>query len=109
MKNVLEFPSKTFVQWEAVAQEIVPYLAQRGASREEICAVIERVRIRWEQLEPASPGNDAGAATVEVRDTAQGSGEMEEHDIHVSRHWRSQPARTLIESAGADYRRRPRG
>ncbi|MGG7604022.1 hypothetical protein [Massilia sp. BKSP1R2A-1] len=109
MKNVLEFPSKTFVQWEAVAQEIVPYLAQCGASREEICAVIERVRFRWEQLEPASPGHGAGAAAVDAHDTVPASGELEEHGIYVSRHWRSQPARTLIESAGADYRRHPRG
>ena len=108
MKNVLEFPSKTFVQWGAVAQEIVPYLAQRGASREEIRVVIERVRIRWEQLEPAPPGHGSGAATVDAHEAAQASGELE-HDMYVSRHWRSQPARTLIESAGADYRRHPRG
>ena len=103
MNNILEFPSKTFVQWGAVAQEIVPYLAQRGASREQILAVIERVRIRWGQLEPVSPDRGAGAAST--GDATQASGEPEEHGIYVSRHWRSQPARMLIESAGADYQR----
>ena len=105
MNTVLEFPSKTFVQWGAIAQEIVPYLAQRGASREEIRGVIERVRIRWEQLEQASPGHGADTGIVDQHEAAQAPGEQEEHDIYVSRHWRSQPARTLIESAGADYRR----
>jgi len=103
MNKVLEFPSKIFLQWGAIAQEIVPYLAQHGASREEIRAVIDRVRIRWEQLELASPGNRAGID--DEHEAAQASGEQEEHDIYTSRHWRSQPARTLIESAGADYQR----
>ncbi len=103
MNTVLEFPSKTFVQWGAIAQEIVPYLAQRGASREEICAVIERVRSRWEQLEQGPPS--PGAAIVEGHEGAHASAELEEHDIYVSCHWKSQPARTLIQSAEADYRR----
>lgn len=108
MKNILEFPSKTFIEWGAIAQEIVSYLSLRGASREEICAVVERVRIRWEQLEQASPADRAGAGSVDAHDAVQASEELEEHDIYVSRHWRSQPARALIESAGADYQRHAR-
>lgn len=94
MNKVLEFPSKIFVQWGAIAQEIVPYLAQRGAKREEIRAVVDRLRAKWEQLEcPDTP------------QTAEVSERMEEGDLYVSRHWRSQSARTLIESAMLDYQR----
>lgn len=109
MHPVLEFPSKTFIQWGAIAQEIGPYLAQRGASKEEIRAVIDRVRIRWEQLEPRASAQDPGPPTADDHDAAQASGKPEEHDIYASRHWRSQPARTLIESAGAEFQRRTGG
>ncbi|MGI4846454.1 MAG: hypothetical protein ACRYF7_24440 [Janthinobacterium lividum] len=91
MQAVLQFPAKVFVQWGAIAQEIVPYLAQRGAKRDEICAVLDRLRTRWEQLEPD--------------DAAEVSRQLEEGEPYVSRHWRSQCARMLIESALADYQR----
>lgn len=97
MNMLLEFPSKTFVQWGAIAQEIVPYLAQRGAKKEEIRAVIDRLRTKWEQLE-----------VLDKSEAAEIAGSLEEHDIHVSRHWRYQSARTLIESAMADYQRHAR-
>ncbi len=103
MNNLLEFPSKTFSQWGAIVQEIVPYLAQRGASKEEIRAVVDRVRIRWEQLERAAPWHGAGIADEHA--AAPASKAEEEHELYISRHWRSQSARTLIESAGADYQR----
>lgn len=106
MHTVLEFPARIFVQWGAIAQEIGPYLAQRGVKREEIRAVIDRLRTRWEQLEPA-PSSHAGIAFLNrdaARDVAaEVPGNLEEHAMDISRHWRSQCARTLIESAMADY------
>lgn len=108
MQAVLEFPSKIFIQWGAIAQEIVPYLAQRGVRREEICAVVERLRARWEQLDSAPSGPGTEIETPDVPDTAQVPGSLEERAMNVSRHWRSQPARTLIESALDDYQRHTR-
>ncbi|MGI4717337.1 MAG: hypothetical protein ACRYGO_00275 [Janthinobacterium lividum] len=102
MHTVLEFPTKVFVQWGAIAQEIVSYLAQRGVKREEIPAVLERIRKRWEQLAPALP--DTPDTALPVGDEAvQAARQLEEHELYISRHWRSQSARTLIESAMADY------
>jgi hypothetical protein len=103
MDKVLEFPTKVFVQWGAIAQEIVPYLAQRGARREEICAVIDRVRIKWEQLELVQSGRARGVELSDQPEIADVSLSQEEGDRYVSRHWRSQSARTLIESAMTDY------
>lgn len=104
MHIVLEFPAKVFVQWGAIAQEIVPYLAQRGVRRDEICSVLDRLKTRWEQLGPASP-HDAGAVSLLGDDAAHDPRRQEESVLYVSRHWRSQPARMLIESALADYQR----
>ena len=104
MHAVLEFPAKVFVQWGAIAQEIVPYLAQRGVTRDEICAVLDRLRTRWEQLDPAPPGN-TGAALLDGDEAAAASSQLEEGELYVSRHWRSQSARMLIESAMLDYQR----
>jgi hypothetical protein len=104
MHTVLEFPTKVFAQWGAIAQEIVPYLAQRGVKRDEICAVLDRLRTRWEQLDPAPPGNP-GTALLDGDDVAEVSSRLEEGELYVSRHWKSQSARMLIESAMADYQR----
>ncbi|KFI09101.1 hypothetical protein [Massilia sp. BSC265] len=108
MQAVLQFPSKIFIQWGAIAQEIVPYLAQRGVKREEIRAVVERLRARWEQLDPAPSGQGTESETSDAPETAQVPGSLEEGAMYISRHWRSQPARTLIESAMADYQRHTR-
>jgi len=108
MHEVLEFPTKIFPQWGAIAQEIVPYLTQRGVEREEIRAVLERLRTRWEQLEPAPAGDGAGVGFIDAAKEAGLSGKLVERDLYVSRHWRSQPARTLIESALADCQRNTR-
>ncbi len=108
MPAVLEFPSKIFIQWGAIAQEIVPYLAQRGIKREEISAVVERLRTRWEQLEPARSGQGTDITALDAAAAAEASVGLEERALFASRHWRSQPARTLIEAAMADYLRHAR-
>lgn len=105
MNNVLEFPSKVFLQWGAIAQEIVPYLAQHGAKKEEIRAVIDRLRTSWEQLEAVPAAHDAGAESPGRPGNEKASDALEEHSVYVSRHWKSQTARTLIQFAMADYRR----
>lgn len=108
MHTVLEFPPKVFVQWGAIAQEIVPYLVQRGVKREEIPAVIERLRTRWEQLDPDLPATpDTGLPDGDRGEEAARQRE-EEGELYVSRHWKSQSARMLIESALADYQRHAR-
>ena len=107
MHTVLEFPAKIFSQWGAIAQEIVPYLSQRGVKRDEICAIVDRLRIRWEQLAPAPPG--AAVLALIGRDkTEDSSGKRGEHGMHPSRHWRLQPARVLIQAALADHQRNAR-
>jgi hypothetical protein len=108
MNKVLEFPSKIFVQWGAIAQEIVPYLAQRGAKREEIRAVIERLRSKWEQHESAPPCHGSAAEFSDAPGTAEASASLEEGSMYVARHWRTQSARALIEAAMADYQRNAR-
>lgn len=108
MNTVLEFPSKVFNQWGAIAQEIAPYLARHGAKKEEIRAVVERLKTRWEQLESAPTGSGTVIEMPAKPGAAEVSGSLEESDRYVSRHWRSQSARTLIESAMADYQRNPR-
>lgn len=105
MHIVLEFPPKVFVQWGAIAQEIVPYLVQRGVKRDEIPAVLERLRIRWEQLDPALPDTPDAGALVGDRGSEAATQRDEEGELYVSRHWKSQSARMLIESALADYQR----
>jgi len=107
MQTVLEFPAKIFLQWGAIAQEIVPYLSQRGVKCEEICAVVDRLRIRWEQLDPALSGTTV-LALIDRDKTSGSSGKRGEHGMRASRHWRSQPARALIESSLADYQRHTR-
>jgi len=107
MQTVLEFPAKVFLQWGAIAQEIVPYLAQRGVKREEICAVIDRLRTRWEQLDP-SPSGATVLALIGKDKAADSSGKRGKYGMHASRYWRSQPARALIESSLADYKRHTR-
>ena len=107
MHTVLEFPAKVFVEWGAIAQEIVPYLTQRGVKRDEVCAVLERLRTRWEQLDPASPQAE-GVALIGGEEAAECAMQLEEGELYASRHWRSQPARILIESAMADYLRHVR-
>ncbi|MEW6369835.1 MAG: hypothetical protein AB1584_02785 [Pseudomonadota bacterium] len=107
MHTVLEFPAKVFVQWGAIAQEIVPYLVQRGVKRDELPAVLDRLRTRWEQLDPAL----RNAADTPLRDgdeADEASRQLEEAELYVSRHWRSQSARMLIQSAMADYQRHTR-
>lgn len=105
MHTVLEFPAKVFDQWGAIAQEIVPYLVQRGVGRDDIPAVLERVRARWAQLVPPLPGD----ADMPLPDQAANvSRQQEEGELYASRHWRTQSARILIESAGADYQRHAR-
>jgi hypothetical protein len=104
MHTVLEFPAKVFVQWGSIAQDIASYLAQRGVHREEIVAVLDRLRARWEQLEPPPPGA-TGIAFLDADTATEASAKLEEGEVYASRHWRSQPARTLIESAVADYQR----
>ncbi len=107
MHTVLEFPTKVFVQWGAIAQEIVSYLAQRGVEREEIPAVLDRIRKRWEQLAPDLP--DTPETALPGGDEAvQAARQLEEHELYTSRHWRSQSARMLIESAMADYQQHAR-
>lgn len=103
MHTILEFPAKVFVQWGAIAQEIVPYLAQRGVKRDEIGAVLARLRARWEQQDPAL-SDTTGAAWPEDAATHL-SCQLEEDESYVSRHWKSQPARMLIESAMLDHQR----
>ena len=105
MEKVLEFPTKVFAQWGAIAQEIIPYLGQRGAKREEIYAVIDRLRIKWEQSELAPSGDATDVEISDTRETVALSGNLREHGTHVPRHWKSQSARTLIESAITDYER----
>lgn len=107
MHTVLEFPAKIFSQWGAIAQEIVPYLSQRGVKRDEICAIVDRLRIRWEQLDPAPPGT-AVLALIDRDKTAVPSGKRRGHGLHRSQPWRLQPARALIEAALADYQRNAR-
>ena len=107
MNTVLEFPAKVFVQWGAIAQEIVPYLAQRGVKRDEIPAVLDRLRTRWEQLDPALP-DAADTPLLDRAEADEASRQLEEGELYVSRHWRSQSARMLIESAIADYQRHTR-
>lgn len=108
MNNVLEFPSKVFLQWGAIAQEIVPYLAQHGAKKDEIRAVIDRLRINWEQLEAVPAAHDGGVAWSGSQLSEETSEELDEHSVYVSRHWKSQTARTLIRFAMADYQRHTR-
>ncbi|RZA34507.1 MAG: hypothetical protein EOP92_15330 [Lysobacteraceae bacterium] len=103
MQAVLEFPSKIFTQWGAIAQEIASHLAQRGIKRDEICAVIERLKARWEQLESVPSSQGADTETSDGFETGQAPQAREDRDLFVSRHWRSQPARTLIEAAMADF------
>lgn len=105
MNNVLEFPSKIFFQWGAIAQEIVPYLAQGGANKEEIRAIVDRLRIRWEQQETPPAAHDAGVELSRRCDDDEATEELEARDLYVSRHWKSQPARTLIRFAMADFQR----
>jgi len=107
MQTVLEFPAKVFLQWGAIAQEIVPYLSQRGVKREEICAVVDRLRTRWEQLDPVLSGATV-LALIDRDKASDSSGKRGQDGMHASRHWRSQPARALIESSLADYRRHTR-
>ncbi|MCA1855212.1 hypothetical protein LE190_04645 [Massilia oculi] len=105
MHTVLEFPAKVFGQWGAIAQEIVPYLVQHGVKRDAIPAILERIRARWDQsAPPAAPR----AALSDCDEAARASGQWEEGELYASRHWRSQSARTLIESAMADYLRHGR-
>lgn len=108
MHIVLEFPPKVFAQWGAIAQEIVPYLVQRGVKSDEIPAVLERLRTRWQQLKPALPDTpDAGLADAD-REREAATQREEEAELYMSRHWKSQSARMLIESALADYQRHTR-
>ncbi len=104
MHIVLEFPAKVFVQWGAIAQEIVSYLVQRGVKRDEIPDVLDRIRTKWEQLDPALP-DTAGTTLADGDKATEVSRQLEEAELYVSRHWRSQSARMLIESAMADYQR----
>lgn len=104
MHIVLEFPAKVFVQWGAIAQEIVSYLVQRGVKRDEIPVVLDRIRTKWEQLDPALP-DTTGTTLADGDKAAEVSRQLEEGELYVSRHWRSQSARMLIESAMADYQR----
>jgi hypothetical protein len=46
-----------------------------------------------------------GIVFLDADTAAEASAKLEEGEVYVSRHWRSQPARTLIESAVADYQR----
>lgn len=49
MNNVLNFPDKVFLQWEAVAQVLAPYLKHLGATKDEAKKIIGRLEGQWEQ------------------------------------------------------------
>lgn len=107
MNTILEFPAKVFVQWGAIAQEIASYLAQQGVKRDDIPAVLDRLRTRWEQLDPAFLAA-VDTALPDGDEADEASRQSEEGALYASRHWRSQSARMLIESAMADYQRHTR-
>jgi hypothetical protein len=106
MDKIIEFPSKIFSQWGAIAQEIAPYLAQRGANKGDIAEVIGRLKTRWEQLEVVPAVGQQTVTGPAARESVAGiTSLVDENNLHASRHWKSQSARAMIEFAFADYRR----
>lgn len=105
MNNVIAFPDKVFPQWGAIAQAIVAYLRHLGATNGEAKEIVGRLQARWEQLGVVQPA----AALRLIPESTDGEGSeasqaaRAEQAMQVSRHWKSENARTLLEFAKLEY------
>jgi hypothetical protein len=105
MNNVIEFPDKVFPQWGAIAQALTAYLRHLGATHAESNEIVVRLRARWEQLgiplalpslrwiPELLPGEQYEVSKVGLNGQA----------MQISRHWKSESARTLLELARLEY------
>jgi len=101
MSNVIAFPGKDDRQWAGIAQDMAKYLAHMGAAESEISEVIGRLRPRWEQL--GTPFDMQLSHTIPGPLTAEQGAAFEtalrDQAAYISKAWKAESARTLIEFA----------
>lgn len=105
MNNVIAFPDKVFPQWGAIAQALSAYLLQLGATNAQSREIVVRLQARWEQL-GVPPALPFLRLIPELRPGEQyeaGKAGLEGRSMQLSRHWKSENARTLLELARLEY------
>jgi hypothetical protein len=105
MNKIIDFPDKVFLEWGAVAQELVPYLKGLGANKEEARRIIDKVRGRWDQ--PGTPAVSDLAPVVFIRRSDDRMSlftpPFDASGLHAGRRWKSENARTLLALARFEY------
>ena len=101
MSNVIDFPGKDQRQWAGVAEELRPFLASLGATKDEIPGLLDRLQRRWEQL--GAPIN------IQIRHSIPGpltdeqgaafEAALREQATYISQKWKEEGTRTLFEFA----------
>jgi hypothetical protein len=106
MNNIIELPSRRFIQWGAIAQEISFLLRSIGATKKEAALVVEQMRITWQQCDATPPpGNDQSSRLYARKTKKPQEGMEEKSSIFASRQMHSLSAKTLLRLATAEYRR----
>jgi hypothetical protein len=105
MNNVIEFPDKVFAQWGAIAQALTAHLRHLGASNGESREIVVRLQARWEQLgiPPALPALRLISEPLPTEQNDVTKLALRGEAMHISRHWKSASARTLLELARLEY------
>jgi hypothetical protein len=105
MGHIIDFPEKVFPEWGAIAQELVPYLKNLGATKEEIRQVIDKVRGRWDQIDPPPASDSLPVAFIRKSDEGlpPSTPPFGTRRAHGARHWKLENARTLIALAKFEY------
>lgn len=107
MDNVIEFPDKVFPRWGAIAQALSVYLRHLGATNGESREIIARLQANWEKtgVPLALPALRLIPAPQSDEEDALAKGELKGQAALISRHWKSENARTLLELAKLEYDR----
>jgi hypothetical protein len=105
MTNVIEFPSRKFAQWGALAQEMVSSLRSVGATKAQAEVVTERMRAKWDRCD-AFPADDGFLPSFPSEASppltpADGDHFLSSREMHVM------SARTLMKLARSELRRLP--
>ena len=106
MKNVIEFPSKKFAQWGALAQEIVSLLRSIGATKAEADVIAERMRAKWDEGD-AFRTDTGGFFQLFPTDTNPPLAPVDGDYFLSARQMHLMSARTLLKFARSELRRLP--